>query len=408
MAEETLLVLNPWWNGSFPPPGVPRKDYINRISSHLDIQSVVIVHGLRRVGKSTILKQMIATMVDELGNGNVFYASLDHPKIKGLSIIDVLAKCRSITKSGRDPPQLLVLDEVQHREGFEWEIKALTDSEDNLKIVAAGSSSLVGRHKSSAMTGRYMKLHIHPLDFSEYLLFKDVDYDLTEPDRMKGFLEDHLKEGGMPQYVLTGEPQVLLNILEDVVYKDVVKEFAVRDPNKLNELVVVLIDRIGKPLSFRKTGRLIDMGNDATARYVDFLHQTYLFDLCERHGSPNERRYNNKKVYCADNGMRVVLSGSSGKGALAENLVFEILNRMGEPRYFIKDKREVDFIVNDMAVEVKYKDALTSEDLENLIALKVRGVKRKFVITRTAVETPQSITCIPLWRLAAEGVALFE
>jgi len=216
-------------------------------------------------------------------------------------------------------------------------------------------------------------------------------------------MDEYLVTGGMPQYVLAPEPQLLLNIIEDVIYKDIVKEFSVQDPGRLNDLFFLMMDRVGKRLSYSKMGNLVDIGSDAATRYIGFFRQTYLLHLCERWGSPNERKYSPKKIYCADNGFRTVLIGSRGIGSLAENLVFNIMRTVDTPHYGIVNDHEIDFIQNDLAVEVKYKDILDESDCLNILSLKHHRIKNKVMITRGSVEPPKGIRTIPLWRLAING-----
>ena len=374
----------------------------------LKIQRIVILYGLRRVGKTYLMKQFISKLLPEFGANRVFYASLDHPNLRTVSIIDLLGEFRRLNRVPRGERQVLLLDEVQHRKGFEWELKALNDTEENLLIVAAGSSSLVVRHQSSALTGRYMKVEVRPLSFREYLQFTGKEYSHAEPELMEGFMEDYLITGGMPQYVLTREPQVLLNIVEDVIYRDIAGEQGIRDVNKLNDLFYLLMDRVGRPMSYARIGRLIGVGKDAASRYVDLFRRTFLIEMCERYGTPNERIFSPKKVYCADNGFRVVMTGTRGIGSLAENLIFNILKRESrageEVRYYLRDKKEVDFVTGDMAVEVKYRDSVTKAEMEGLLNLRNRGIKKRVVLTRREAEVPDGIVCIPLWRLAGEGL----
>ena len=406
MVEATLRLFNPWWRDDYDPPGILRQRYLAELERMLEIEKLAILYGLRRVGKTFILKQFIAGLLADHSSNRIYYASLDHPKLRSLSIIDLLGEFRKLNRMARGKEQTLILDEVHHREGCEGELKALYDSEERLKIIIAGSSSLVVRHKSSALTGRYLKLMVRPLDFMEYLQFIGQEYDSFEPELMEGYLEDYLLTGGMPQYVLTREPQVLLNIIEDVIYKDIIKEFGVRDVNRLNELFYLLMDRVGKPMSHARLGRLIEVGRDAAARYIDFFRQTFLIEVCEKDGTPNERTYAAKKVYCHDNGLRVVMTGTKGLGSLAENLVFNLLKAQGSPRYHLKDKAEVDFVMDDLAVEVKYKDSLVPEDLENLIELTKSRLKKKILVCRRETPVPEGLMAIPLWKLAGEGLPM--
>jgi len=401
MLEQTLGFFNPWWFEEYIPPGRTRSEYLQKIERALEVQKSVIVSGLRRVGKTTILRQFIASRIPLIGGKRIFYASMDHPNVKNTSIIDLLAMFRRINKVKRQEKQLLVLDEVHYRPGFEKEIKALIDIEDGLKIVASGSSSLVVKHKSSAMTGRYMKIHVRPLSFKEYLEFNDESLDPSQPQMMEALLEDYLICGGMPQYVIHRDPQLLLDIIDDIIYKDIALEYEVRDPALLKELFFLLMDRVGKPLGYGKIGRLVNIGNDAAKKYIGYFQETYLLGLVEKHGTPNERKYSPKKCYCADNGFRVVMTGTRGIGSLAENLVFNILQREGDVRYYSKDNTEIDFIANNMAIEVKYKGKVSKNEVDKLRTVKARGVKDHLLISLDGSEV-KGVRAIPLWKFVSE------
>jgi len=180
MVEETLNALNPWWNREYDHPGIERARYTDHIDRALSLQKTAILHGLRRTGKSTIIKQHIHKMIPTIGANRLCYALLDHPKLRSMSIIDLVGIFRRMMKISTRERHIIYLDEVHNREGFEWELKALNDMDDGIQMVAAGSSSLVIRHRSSAMTGRYMKIKVEPLDFSEFLQFKKMELDLSE------------------------------------------------------------------------------------------------------------------------------------------------------------------------------------------------------------------------------------
>lgn len=400
MIEEVLEYYNPWWSKEYPSPGIERETYLDRISDALELQKVVILFGLRRVGKTFILKQFVAKNVPVLGQRRIFYVSLDHPEINNVPIYELLDIFRKINKVKREENHILLLDEVQHRKDFEWELKAISDIEDGVQIIASGSSSLVVKHKSSALAGRYKKIRVEPLTFKEYLKFVGEEYDRSQPQLMKGLLDDYLFTGGIPHYVLNRDPQFLVDLVEDIIYKDIAQEYELRDPRVLKDLFFLLMDRIGKPLSYRKIGRLVDIGNDAAKKYIGYLEETYLLNLVERHGSPNERKYSPKKCYCPDNSLRVITVGRRGVGSLAENLVFNILRKDAEVFYVSRDNKEIDFIYGQTAVEVKYLDELLPGDLETIRKLHVKGLKKRIIITETGQKIDGLIS-LPLWRFAA-------
>jgi len=190
--------------------------------------------------KPLLWKQFAGINIPKFGHQRVFFASMDHPDIQNVSILDLLREFRRINRAKRNEPVLLLLDEIHYRKGFGQELKALLDTENRVWVVASGSSSLVVRHRSAAMTGRYRKIEVKPLSFQEYLRFIGEKYDVSQPYLMEGFLEDYLPTGGMPQYVLTRDPNVLIDLVDDIIYKDISAHYGVRDPKLLRELFFCL------------------------------------------------------------------------------------------------------------------------------------------------------------------------
>ena len=398
MVEEVLHRFNPWWYKPQKSPGIPRKKYLDAIDAAFDIYNLVVISGLRRVGKTTIMKQYLMKKIPEFGERNIFFASLDHPEIEHLSLMELLREFRRINGIPSDEPTLLLLDEVHLRTGFERELKALSDIEEHLNIVVSGSSSLVIRHQSAYLTGRYRNIKVYPLSFSEYLLFNGTKLMPHEPHLMEKAMEDYLLTGGMPQYILHNDPQILLDIIDDLIYKDIHARYRLNNPRLLKDMFFLLMERVGKPISYSKLARILDLGVDSVKRYLGYFEETFLVHIVEKYGKPNDRKYAPRKCYCADTGIQVVTCGVSNLGALAENLVFRELNKKNEVNYFRDGKIEVDFIIKKKAVEVKYKDKLDERDMSNIAGLKLRNISEKLIVTRRDLGRVDNIKSSSLWR----------
>jgi len=403
MVDTLFRALNPWWESAIPTDSIPRPGYIDEIGRALDQGKIPLVHGLRRVGKTTILKQFIDRSLDDLGQKRVCFLSLDQPALQEMSLSRLLDTFRSICDIRSSEPHLLVLDEVQNRSGFEIELKGLYDIDDGLSIVVSGSSSLVIRQKSAAMTGRGRPIHVSPLTFQDYLRFTGRTYTRSEPPSMINALDEYLMRGGMPEYVLHRDPQTVVDLLDDIIFKDISSVYSIRDPLLLRSMFRGLMERVGRPLSYSKMGRIISLGQDAARRYVGYFDETYLVSILEKHGTPNERTYGPKKVYCPDNGICVVTVGHASPGQLAENLVHSLLRSRERMGFLDAHGKEVDFITSDMAIEVKFKDRIDDSDLDTLSTLKLRGVDQKVMVTRSVHSSRKDVRLIPLWLLAAEG-----
>ena len=363
--EEILFLYNPWWEEEYSTPGIKREEYLSRLYKLLNSSEIVIITGLRRVGKTTIMKQLIAKILkDKIAQPEkLLYLSLEHPALDTISLLDIVEEVRKIHGLKRKEKLFLFFDEVQYKEDFERELKVLHDSE-NVKIYASGSNSLVVKDKKAYLTGRNIVVKIEPLTFEEYLNFNNLTITKTESYLYEKYVDDYLREGGMPEYVLSKNQEKLLQLVKDILYKDIVSRYNIRNIKKLEELFVLLCERVGKRLTINKLRKVLGIKNETIANYLSYLEETYLIYLvpkCSK--SLNEQIRGPKKVYIADTGIRTMFVGYKDKGALFENLVFLKLKNKN-PCYSVINGKEIDFIVGkDCAIEVKYKREIDHKQL---------------------------------------------
>jgi len=364
--EEILYLFNPWWEKEYRSPGIKREGYISSLYKLVDSKEVVIVTGLRRVGKTTIMQQLIARILEKkiAKPENILFVSLEHPAFDETNLVDIVNMARKIHGLKRKEKMFLFFDEVQYKEEFERELKILHDFE-NVKIYASGSNSLVVRDRKAYLTGRHRVIKIEPLSFEEYLYFNNITIEKTEPYLYERYVEDYLREGGMPEYVISKDREKLLQLVKDILYKDISNRYNIRNVKKLEELFVLLCERVGKRLTINKLQKILGIKNETITNYLSYLEETYLIYLmrkCSR--SLNEQIRAPKKVYIADTGIRTTVVGYKDKGALLENLVFMKLKN-NNPCYAAINGKEIDFVIgNKYAIEVKYKKNIEEKELK--------------------------------------------
>ena len=392
--EEILSTFNPWWEGHFESSSVSRVEYVDKLIKEKKERDIVFVTGLRRVGKTVIIHQVIERLLKTVKPTDILYVSLDHPAFISMSILDIVREHRKLHGLGRQRRLFLFLDEVHLKSGFERDLKVLYDME-KVKIYASGSSSLLLKHKGAFLTGRYMTVHVRPLDFREFMRFRDVKIKSSERYLYESELEEYMRMGGMPEYVLRKRnPQYLLELTEGVITKDIIARYGTKNPELLRKLLLLLAERVGKPMTFNKLSKILGLTPDTVKQYVGYLEETYLVRTIPKHArSLNERVYSPKKVYMTDVGIKTVLTGFKDKGALAENLVFLKLDRLGEVFYHHEGLREIDFISGKTAVEVKYKDVLDEQEMKVLTNSKF---KEKILISKApfSVKGVKNITLV--------------
>lgn len=360
--EELFYKSNPWWEDSYLFNGKKRELYLRQLESHFINKDIIFLTGLRRVGKTSILKNFISQLINEkkITSKYIFYISLDLLALEELSITQILQEYRKLHKIASNQKIYLFLDEITSKESYSQELKNLYDLED-IKIYASSSSASLLRDKNAYLTGRQRIVEVMPLDFNEYLEFKNIKIKKSDSYLLDGYFEEYMSDGGMPEYVLNGDISYLQNLIDNILYKDIIAYHNIKNEQAVRDFYRLLMERSGKQLSLNKIANILDIGVDSAKRYLSYFEDTYLIYTIEKYGKLNERLKNPKKVYAGDVGLKNIATGFRDKGAVFENLVFLKIKNL-KPSYFYEGGVELDFITQDkILIEVKYKSTLNEK-----------------------------------------------
>lgn len=310
--------------------GIPR-NVLDGLS--IPSKQTLIITGIRRCGKSTLLFQLMSDKYP-----NAFYLNFDDNRLYGFDHGDLFKLDEVIVDSGC---RELFFDEIQEVEGWERYIRQKLD--ENYKVVITGSNaSLLSRELGTKLTGRHMKLELFPFSFNEFLKARE----LTSGEDS---VISYLKNGGLPEYLSTGREEILSDLFEDILIRDIVVRYGIRDIKGLQRLALWLISNI----SNRVTGTALkqSVGISATStimEYFSHLELSYLFNFvpCFSY-SVRSQMISPRKVYSADNGLITANSASftDDLGRKLENLVYTHLRKKNKSIYYFSSKRECDFIV---------------------------------------------------------------
>lgn len=351
--EELLYEFNPWWESKKRESFIERKKYLDALKGVLNKKDIIFLTGLRRVGKTTLMKQIIYNL---LGTGTspekICYISLDALGFKGIPISELVMKFKEIHKIPSDEKVFLFLDEVAIKKDFNQELKNLYDL-GYYKIFASSSSASLLIDKKAMLTGRSRYFEIEPLDFQEFMVFNEYFPKKSEKHLVKRYFEEYMETGGMPEYVLTSDPEYINSLINNILYKDIIAKHNIREEETVLDLFRLLCERTGKQLSYNKLAKILDVGKDTVIRIIRYFIDAYLFRLVEVKGRLNEKIKGKKKIYCADVGIKNVVTGFRDKGAIYENLVFLKIKHMN-PEFINKDGVEIDFWYKDHLIEAKY------------------------------------------------------
>ena len=377
--REILEDYNPQWFEEMGEQGILREKYLEMLREKLRKKDITFLIGLRRIGKTTLLKQFIHMLQTEMGvdGRRILYLSLDHPVLQNYELGEIIREFRKMNEISKKEKIYLFLYEILYMKNvFQW-LKVINDNE-RVKVYATSSSALRLKDKKGFVTGRHSTIRIKPLSFREYLTFRGKDK--REPHLLERYFEEYLKNGGIPEYVLRGEIEYLVDLAEDIIMKDISARRNLANPMKLRELFLILVSRIGKPITYAKLARLLSVKEETVEQYLSYLVSSELVHVVYRWSkSLNERIYSPKKVYLGDVGFRYALTGEYSLGSNFENVMFlNILEE--EPFYYLDKGVEIDFITRSKEVyECKYGREITEEQREALERLRRRGYRVKII-----------------------------
>lgn len=373
---------------------------------------IVVISGVRRSGKSTLLKQFSERME------NFHFANFDDERLIDFGIDDFQTMMLAFHK--RSSSKNIILDEIQNIDGWERFVRRIHD--EGYKVFLTGSNAkLLSSELGTHLTGRYVKIELFPFSFKEFLEFKG--FVLSEiTTRIKAQIlshfDDYLVNGGFPEYLLYNDPEFLKRTYDDILYRDIITRHGIRNVKQFKQLAHYLFSNFTKDLSYNSLKTPLGFSNITTiTNYIHFLEESYLlFELFSFDYSVKKQRVSPKKIYAIDNRLRNVVSFSFSKeyGNNLENLIFLELKRRGLDIYFYQKKGECDFVVLDRGavtelIQVTYY--LSHENRQREVAGVVEAMDKLncetgLIITVNQDETicyeEKEITVISAWRWLLE------
>jgi uncharacterized protein len=303
----------------------------------------IALKGVRRCGKSILQAQLMRR------GGKAFYANLEDTRLFGLSPEDfatVLSVIEEIAP-GRTP---VFLDEVQTVVEWERLVRSLLDR-GRAVCITGSNASLLDRELGVKLTGRHLSFELLPFAYQEYLAYKKTTASEVS---LIGFLDN----GGFPNYLAEHSPQVLQELLRDIVQRDIALRHGLRETRHVMNLALFLLANTGQPFSLQNLTKSLAIPTvSQTARYLEYLQDAYvLFAVPKFSASFKQRVVAPNKYYAIDNGFRRVNSPQTApdQGHRLENLVFLELRRQGTSVCYAgeRDLWECDFVTDSNAIQV--------------------------------------------------------
>lgn len=398
---------------------IRRQSYIDKIEKYLGKETIIVLVGQRRVGKSCILKMIRDEKMADSDN-NVIY--IDKEKWQ----YDAIQTYRDLNEYiekhwANDKYNYILIDEVQDIEEFERSVRSFR-TEPNTDIIITGSNaSMLSNELSTLIGGRYKEIYIQSLSYNEFLEF----HNLSDNDES---LSLYIQYGGMPGLAKIGleeddAREYQIDIYHTVLLKDVIMRHQIRNVPFLENLVRFLADNIGKLISANSIAKYMkSQGESITSsvviNYISFLCEAYILHKVNRYDIHGKRVFeNNDKFYFEDNGVRNAIAGGTREGDIEkviENIIYEHLIRLCYQVYVGQlQVGEIDFVCTKpegqrIYVQASFiiaEQATREREFGNLRSIKDNYPK--YVISMTPLLTKNDddgITHIHLRKFLREGL----
>lgn len=334
---------------------IERPLYLDKIMPFVDTPFVKILTGVRRCGKSTILKMIIKKLREEkhVDDEQILSYRFDSMEYEDMTTKELYLEIKS--KILQSKKTYLFLDEIQEIEGWEKVVNTLASDFDVDIYITGSNSRMMSSEISTYLTGRYITFHIYTLSFEEYLMFKksyttlkDLKQEFSQYVRLGGFPATHLQNYSQDE-VYT----IVKDIYNSTIFSDIVRRNQVKKIDQLERVVKYTFNNIGNTFSaksisnyFKSEKRTID--NETVYSYLEKLQKAYILHKCSRYDlQGKDILKTQEKFYLADVSLRYSVLGYTVDSVASslENIVYLELKRRGYDVYIgkIKDK-EIDFV----------------------------------------------------------------
>lgn len=398
-----LAFLNKHWKEGFVHPFPQQRELYPVLVDALGKKLIISLVGLRRTGKTTLLKQLMNVLVERnVPRQNILFYSFDEPA----ELQTVIDEYLRISSKSLDQEQLyFFLDEVQKLPHWQNTVKLYYDHYPLVKFIVSGSSSLFIRKDSESLAGRIKEFWLPLLSFREFLQFRGKKELLENPSLFAAELGREVEHFALRQFIdVLEEPEesvrdYLDTLVRKVIFEDIPRVYPVEQPQLLLKIFKIIASNPGLLLDYHNLSSDLGVNEKTLSNYVYYLEQAFLLKKIYNY-SPNqltsEKRL--KKVYPP---------ASSFCEAEPTRIMEALAVTQTECRFFWRRTHEVDMVVLEkgtiVPVEVKYTDRPKAKDLSGLYTFMDKfQVGTGVVLTKQLEKKEGGISFIPLWKWLLE------
>ncbi len=395
-------------------------DFIERdisLKDYMKGNEIVIITGIRRCGKSSLLK-----IISKKLNEKNFYMNFDDIRLTDFKV-ENFEDIEEIVSEiyGIKTNVIYLLDEIQNVPSWERWVNNLYAKK--IKVFVTGSnSSLLSSEISTFLTGRNKVIKLYPFSFREFLLFKKIkiDYQTTDERRaVSQAFNEYFEKGGFPLVIINDDLTLSKQYFEDILNKDIIKRYNIKKVKELKDLILYLFSNVSKTYSYSILKQVSSIKSlSMINNYIEYLKNVFVASTINKFDySIKKQKVSSSKFYVLDNSFlkTVAFNFSENAGKRLENLVFIELIRRGNEVYYHAKKNECDFIIKEglkitKAIQVCLilDNAVTKKrEVDGLIeAVKEYKLKEGLILTldkeEELVVEEKKIIIKPVWKWLLE------
>jgi predicted AAA+ superfamily ATPase len=388
------------------------------LEKFISTRQVVIISGIRRGGKSSLLRLIKEKM--KLDDPDFCYFNFDDERIIPDAAILEQIYTLHIEMHGHEP--VLFFDEIQNIGGWEKFVNRM--HERGAKIYVTGSNArLLSSEISTSLTGRNKVLELFPFSFSEFLRFTEKTYDVRRltPKQKALLFRDfnlYIETGGFPLVVKENDLELINSYFQDILYRDIIARYKLSQVNEIKQIGLYFAANSGKLFSYSTLKEISGVKSTSSIRdYLWYYEQSWLFFYLRKFDwSVKKQIMNPKKVYTIDPAVsnRLGFNFSQNKGRVLENVVYLELLRRGKEVYYHAGKHECDFLIKEGlkitgAIQVAWtlNETNARREMNGVVeAMEIHGLKQGLLITSDGEPVTgfagEGITVIAAWKWLLE------
>ena len=396
------------------------------INSFLKQREIIVITGVRRGGKSSLMKLLATDITEKYGvpRNNILHLNFEDERFTEFDVND-FDQVYEIFLEVYHPrgKNYFFLDEVQNVKGWERWVNRLYEFEDIKIFVTGSNAAMLSPEISTTLTGRNRQLIIYPFSFNEFLSLRK--YSLNEKSfylrekriELKQLFKEYLELGSFPEVLKIRDITLLEQYFKDIIYRDIIARYSTRNIKEIKEMTLFLASNIGTVQSYKNLKEIIGVKSLNTIKnYLEILENVFLFFRVELFAySVKKQIYNPSKIYSVDSALSnsVAFKFSENIGHIYENLVFIELRRRNKEIFYWKSKKnqEVDFVIKrglkiEEAIQVCFSLAekkVRDREIKGLLAAENELNVNNLVIITDDEEGEKeiegtTINIIPLWK----------